>query len=289
MANRWNERDFEMRGDRSRRANGGQPYGAGRYDQERVAGYNPAGSAQNGGDYLGDYDQGDERRFVDDDRRRAYGHGERVRSGPYGDYDPTRYGDGDRWEGGRTTRSGWDRGDYGSHNEQRYGGAPYSGRERGRETELYGYGYGARDGDGRYRGRDGAYGYGRSDYDDAFPGDNPNVEAVTDGERQGEHHGRGPKGYRRSDERIREDVNDRLTYHHHLDASDIEVQVKDGDVTLSGTVDSRRAKRRAEDCVERVSGVGHVQNNLRVQDRQDETTSSGRGLGGIVRAPSTTN
>ena len=40
-----------------------------------------------------------------------------------------------------------------------------------------------------------------------------------------EHRGRGPRGYTRSDERIREDVNDRLTDDGWLDASDIDVQV----------------------------------------------------------------
>jgi osmotically-inducible protein OsmY len=84
-------------------------------------------------------------------------------------------------------------------------------------------------------------------------------------EATGDHRGRGPKGYRRSDERIRDDVNDRLTDDRYLDASEIEVAVKDGEVTLSGVVFRREDKRWAEDLVERVSGVVYVQNNLRVQ------------------------
>jgi osmotically-inducible protein OsmY len=86
------------------------------------------------------------------------------------------------------------------------------------------------------------------------------------------HRGRGPKGYTRSDDRIREDVNDRLTDDHLLDASDIEAKVSNGEVTLSGHVESRQAKRRAEDIADRIAGVKHVQNNLRVHDHQ--TTSS---------------
>jgi osmotically-inducible protein OsmY len=78
------------------------------------------------------------------------------------------------------------------------------------------------------------------------------------------HEGRGPKGYRRSDDRIREDVSDRLTDDPFVDASDIEIQVSNAEVTLTGSVDSRNARRRAEDLSERVSGVTHVQNNLRV-------------------------
>ncbi|HEY7784852.1 MAG TPA: BON domain-containing protein [Pyrinomonadaceae bacterium] len=76
--------------------------------------------------------------------------------------------------------------------------------------------------------------------------------------------GKGPKGYRRSDERIREDVNDRLTEYDYLDASDIEVAVSESVVTLNGSVDSRWAKHIAEDIAETVSGVTDVENNLRV-------------------------
>ena len=82
--------------------------------------------------------------------------------------------------------------------------------------------------------------------------------------RREDHRGRGPKGYTRSDERIREDVSDRLSDDPDVDATEITVSAADGEVTLDGTVDSKRAKRRAEDCADSVSGVKHVQNNLRV-------------------------
>ncbi|PWC36971.1 hypothetical protein TSO221_28300 [Azospirillum sp. TSO22-1] len=87
------------------------------------------------------------------------------------------------------------------------------------------------------------------------------------------HRGRGPRGYTRSDERIREDVSDRLTDDPYVDASDIEVTVSGGEVTLAGHVDHRGARRRAEDLAESVSGVTHVQNNLRV--RQGTGTGAG--------------
>ncbi|HEY1929900.1 MAG TPA: BON domain-containing protein [Caulobacteraceae bacterium] len=82
---------------------------------------------------------------------------------------------------------------------------------------------------------------------------------------EGEHRGRGPSGYRRSDERIREDLNDRLCDDSWLDASNIEVHVREGEVTLSGMVHDRHDKHHAEDLAERVSGVRHVQNNLRLK------------------------
>jgi hypothetical protein len=89
----------------------------------------------------------------------------------------------------------------------------------------------------------------------------------------GEHRGRGPKNYTRSDSRIAEDINDRLSDAGDLDATHIEVAVKGGEVTLTGTVASRHAKRRAEDLADDVSGIKHVQNNLRVSDA-GETMSS---------------
>ncbi len=82
-----------------------------------------------------------------------------------------------------------------------------------------------------------------------------------------DHRGKGPAGYTRSKERILEDANERLMDDSLLDASKITVSCKDNEITLDGTVDSRSAKRRAEDIVEDVSGVKHVQNNLRVESR----------------------
>lgn len=90
--------------------------------------------------------------------------------------------------------------------------------------------------------------------------------------RKGTYAGRGPRGYRRSDERIREDINDHLTDDWYIDASDVEVTVNNGMVTLTGLVDSRDAKRRAEDIAECVSGVTDVSNQLRVERNIPVTT-----------------
>lgn len=78
------------------------------------------------------------------------------------------------------------------------------------------------------------------------------------------YRGRGPKNYQRSDDRIREEVCERLTMDHDVDASDIEVSVSDAVVRLDGTVRERHAKRIAEDICELVRGVKDVVNNLRV-------------------------
>ncbi len=82
------------------------------------------------------------------------------------------------------------------------------------------------------------------------------------------HQGRGPKAYRRSDARIHEDVNDRLTDDPWIDATHVEVKVQDTEVTLTGTVANRDDRRHAERIAEHVSGVTHVQNNLRVDPSQ---------------------
>lgn len=92
------------------------------------------------------------------------------------------------------------------------------------------------------------------------------------GREPGPHRGRGPKGYRRSDARIEEDVNDRLTEDRALDASEIQVHVSQGEVTLTGNVGSRQDRRRAEDLADSVPGVTYVLNNLRV--RQPGTTGA---------------
>ena len=98
--------------------------------------------------------------------------------------------------------------------------------------------------------------------------------------RRQDHSGRGPEGYTRSDERIREDVNDALTRDWAVDATKVTVKVQNGEVTLDGTVPSRTAKRKAEDCAEDVSGVKHVQNNLRVQEHSVTSTSTPSGTVG---------
>lgn len=82
-------------------------------------------------------------------------------------------------------------------------------------------------------------------------------------ERTAPRRGRGPRGYQRPDERIHEDVNERLmrTW---MDASDVEVRVELGEVTLLGYVDTRDEKRAVEDVACAVRGVKDVHNRLRV-------------------------
>jgi osmotically-inducible protein OsmY len=82
------------------------------------------------------------------------------------------------------------------------------------------------------------------------------------------HYGRGPSGYKRSDDRIHEDVSDRLYEDHDIDASEIDVRVADGVVTFEGTVEDRSMKRLAEDLALDVVGVSDVINHLTIR-RED--------------------
>jgi hypothetical protein len=95
--------------------------------------------------------------------------------------------------------------------------------------------------------------------------------------------GRGPKDYRRSDERIREEVCDMFTDDWRLDASDVTVKVDSCEVTLAGTVATRDQKRRAEEIAERVRGVNDVHNQIRVL--RGETTNTAMTAGAQQTAP----
>lgn len=149
---------------------------------------------------------------------------------------------------------------------------PNEYRDRGRDRfrgedrsrGLFGY-----EGEGYMRGAEFERGSDRGDFgaDTAYRGgygDFNRGDYVQAGYDRPSFRGRGPKGYQRSDERILEEVCERLEFDDAVDASDIEVAVTSGTVKLSGTVDDRQAKRRAEDIAESVTGVKNVENQIRV-------------------------
>jgi hypothetical protein len=174
---------------------------------------------------------------------------------------------------------------------QGYGGEGYSGesglgrRAQGQEARGFegwpGQGYGAE-------------GYGGEGYADPYRGEPRGAERYAPGgslQHQGEayrrpgregggephalgwrspgpYSGRGPRGYARSDDRIRDDVCEELAEAGQVDASDIEVSVEDGVVTLTGTVPDRRMKRMAEDAADSCNGVRDVRNELQLRPRE---------------------
>ncbi|HEY3429342.1 MAG TPA: BON domain-containing protein [Cyclobacteriaceae bacterium] len=180
-----------------------------------------------------------------------------------------------------------------SYGRDEYGNFPESGYRRGisaDDTSSYGdrSNYGYNEDYGNSRGQNsGNWGFGRAwNQDDesststrGTAGNRGQSGLSNWGNRFSENfRGKGPKGYQRSDERIQEDVNDRLSDDDQLDASEIEVKVENGEVTLSGSVSERDAKRRAEDLVESVSGVKNVENRIRIGDKspsKDESSRSG--------------
>ncbi len=199
------------------------------------------------------------------------------------DHERGRYGDADldrdRWGGERGGREGWGRegtGRFGREDDDRGGQRPYGGQGQfsaGQYGDPYGGGqygqrqYGGQYGQGQYGGQygQGQYGgqYGQGQYGAGHQGGHQSGAGAV----RGQFAGRGPRGYQRSDQRLLEDVSDRLTDHPDIDASDIEVTVTGGIVTLAGTVDDRRQKRLAEDAVDDIPGVRDVQNLLQVKQR----------------------
>jgi len=129
-------------------------------------------------------------------------------------------------------------------------------------------GSGSRDYDDRYgsernRGNDRSWWSKTKDEVSSWFGDD-DAERRRRMDERGEYRGKGPKGYTRSDDRIKEDVNDRLSDDPMVDASDIDVSVNNAEVTLTGTVSDRSQKRRAEDIAESISGVKNVENRIKV-------------------------
>jgi hypothetical protein len=75
---------------------------------------------------------------------------------------------------------------------------------------------------------------------------------------------RGPKNWRRGDDRIRDDVCERLSRERELDVADVSVDVRNGHVTLEGTVADRRTKHAIETLVDRCHGVQEIDNRIKV-------------------------
>ena len=252
------------------------------------------------------------------DRDYDFGFNRRGRQQYYGQYNSLDYDDIDRrhdWHPssqrdrnnpgslGVGSNYAYNRGGYGSNFGGEYGHFPH--RDRGYSGEFgsgrrsQGWGYG--NPDRNYSSYSGRF---DKDYERSWERDNRDWWDRTRDEvaswfgdegaerrrrldrYEANHRGRGPKGYQRSDNRIEEDINERLSDDGWVDASDVSLQVQNGEVVLSGTVPDRFSKRRAEDICESVSGVRQVENRIRVSyqdipeagsDRNDRGMSSKQG------------
>ena len=143
-------------------------------------------------------------------------------------------------------------GGYGTNTGGGYASSPsggYGGGTFGASSGAYGSGYGT----SGYRGR-----YGQ----------NRNAR-------------RGPKGYERSDERLKEDISERMYANDAYDTSEVSVEVDNGVVTLDGTVDDRQTKYMIEEMVDNIPGVKDVDNRLRVnRGGGEQWQSEGSGTSG---------
>ncbi|MBP0631650.1 BON domain-containing protein [Cupriavidus sp. AcVe19-1a] len=111
--------------------------------------------------------------------------------------------------------------------------------------------------------------YGMEDEDDERP-TRPSRWAAQAGSR------RMPRGYQRTDARIRDDLCERLA-HADDDVSDVTVDVVSGIVTLAGTVRDRDAKFHIEQMAEDVLGVSEVRNNIQMARPGSSADSGGIG------------
>jgi hypothetical protein len=177
----------------------------------------------------------------------------------------------------------------------RYGG--YGGY--GAYEDLgYGPGMGWGEGDERWRGNEGRWGgEGRFGFGERRFGRWPEWseryrgrDERSFGERAEQFFERakrkltGPKNYQRSDERIREDLCDRLANAEWIDASEVAVQVQNAEVTLTGTVRERPMKHQIEDIADAVLGVKDVHNQIRIE-RGLENLETQAARGTRERAP----
>ena len=292
-SNRYNDRDWneddrnDRNDDRYYSASGNRGYGnmnqdfdegssqwQSRYERED---YN-RGSGNQGRQYdSSGYGNDQDRGFGRNSESGGYGQGMGGRGGSRNLYDRD-------YEG--INRSGYSRSGtrMGGANYGKYGDRGTEGRGRygnsGYGSAGYGGNYGSNYG-GAYSSDYGGYS-GRGDYErpgrdreertwwdrttdevSSWFGDEE-AERRRDRDRQMNYRGRGPKNYNRSDDRIKEDVNDRLSDDPFIDATEIDVTVQNAEVTLVGMVNDRSEKRRAEDLAESVSGVKNVENRLRV-------------------------
>lgn len=169
-----------------------------------------------------------------------------------------------------------------NHSSQNPGGQSQGMREHGQQAHgqqgfgQQGFGNQAYGNQGGRRSGGGANGYGERNWeDDAFEARNQGFRGGSGSDwTEGRYAGRGPKGYTRSDERIKEEISEELTAHGGVDASNCTVEVSEGEVTLEGDVESREMKRMIEDVADGCSGVTQVHNRLRVRGNGED---SGRG------------
>jgi osmotically-inducible protein OsmY len=174
---------------------------------------------------------------------------------------------------------------YGGGSGQGYGRSQYGQREQGQygQREQGGFGGGTASQRGGFRGEQQ---YESQSFEQPFPpgfqGDfGASQRATRYGSGRegyagyGSHRGKGPKGYTRSDDRLKEVICEKLSDDPMIDASEISVDVTGQVVKLTGTVDDRSTKYEVEELVERCGGVKDIDNQLRVRSGSSQGSQLG--------------
>jgi osmotically-inducible protein OsmY len=266
----WSSREWGNEGEEGRRgrwASGSRyrsPYQSRGYEREPqgYGGYSGGGFSssfrgQQGG-YGQQYGQGG---YGQQGQYGQGGYGQQYGQGGYGQqYAPGGYGQQQYGPSGYGSQGFGQQGGYGSQGS--YGQSTYGQQGFGQQYGRGMRGQGQESWQARSYGGEGYMetGYGRSRQD---------------------YSGRGPKGWKRSDERIKDELSEQLARHPDIDPSEVEVRVNNGEVTLTGTVNDRESKRLAEDIAENVQGVKDVTNQIRVSSQsQQQGATSGYGTTG---------
>jgi hypothetical protein len=234
----------------------------------------------------------DEERWGQGGESRRYQQGQQSgRSDPYG-------------SSGRYEQGGYGRSRYGQREQGGYGGGSYQ-REgfRGEQQRSYGeFREPGRFGSSQWRPEESSrqrQGYGRQyesqSFDQPYPpgfqsefGSSQGATRYGSGSQgyseYGAHRGKGPKGYTRSDDRLKEVICEKLTDDPMIDASEINVEVTSQIVKLTGTVDDRSTKYEVEELIERCGGVKDIDNQLRVRSGSSQRSQLGSQGGSMESA-----
>jgi hypothetical protein len=258
---RWRERNYGNRNEEERNRDWQEQSG-----QRGLSGYSGGGESEQSG----------WRRDMDEDRWGQGGYGQ------------SQYGQ--REQGGYGGGTSYGRGGFRGEQQRSYGEFRESGRspssqwrpeESSRERQQYGRQYESQSFDQPYppgfqddfgssqRSRSG---FGREGYAES-----------------GVHRGKGPKGYTRSDDRLKEVICEKLTDDPMIDASEISIEVTGQIVKLTGTVDDRSTKYEIEELVERCGGVKDIDNQLRVRSGSSQSSQMGSQGGSMQTAGGTSS
>jgi hypothetical protein len=188
---------------------------------------------------------------------------------------------GQNWWGGQP---GWWGGQGGQGGQNWWGGQPgWWGGQGGQGGQNWwggqpGWwgGQGGQGGQNWWGGQPGWWSGGQSGFFAGSPASGGGAGSIT---APGPFTGRGPQGYRRPDERVYEEACELLTHAGNIDAAGVTVQVKNGAVTLTGSVPDKFQKRAAQDLVEMVPGVSSVNDQLAVKQTEQSQSPEMAGAG----------